>query len=72
MELEFEKISENCYVKTYITYDEQNYILEINYKMGQFVAEKQFPNSYNGIASMEEIRKKYKNEDDIKRYFGII
>lgn len=71
-ELESKKISKDCFIKTYITYDEQTYVLQIDYKSGQFIAEKQFPNNYDGIADMEEIKSMYKNEDDVKRHFGII
>ena len=71
-ELESKRISENCYIKTYITHDESMYILQIDYKLGQFIAEKQFPNNYNGIASMEEIKNQYRNENDVKKHFGIL
>lgn len=71
-ELESKELSKDCFLTTYITYDEKTYILEINYRDGRFVAEKQFPNDYNGIAHMEEIRNQYRNEDDVKRYFGLI
>jgi hypothetical protein len=71
-ELESKKISDNCFLKTYITYDEKTYILEINYRSGRFVAEKQFSNDFNGIAHMEEIKSQYRSEEDVKRHFGII
>ena len=71
-ELEHKKISENCYIKTYISNDESVYILEINYKKGRFIAEKIFPNTYDGIVDMEEVKSDYKNENNIKRYFGLI
>jgi hypothetical protein len=70
--LEEKKISDGCSLNTYITYDEQSYILEINYLDGKFVAEKIFPNNYMGIAEMEEVKGHYRNENDIKRYFDII
>lgn len=70
--LEEVKIGESCFLNTYISHDELNYILEINYLEGRFVAEKQFPNDFNGIAYMEEVKSLYRSEDDVKRYFGII
>ena len=70
--LEEYKLSENCFLNTYITYDEKNYVLEINYLDGRFVAEKTFPNDYNGIGRMEEVKNQYRDENDVKRYFGII
>lgn len=70
--LEEKKVSEQCSLNTYITYDEENYVLEINYLDGKFVAEKQFSNSINGVARMEETISQIKNENDVKRYFGII
>lgn len=70
--LEEEKICDTCSLSTYITYDEKNYILEINYLDGRFVSEKIFTNDFNGISAMEEIKNQYRNEDDVKRYFGII
>ena len=71
-ELESKKISDDCFLKTYITHDEKTYILEINYKSGRFVSEKQFPNNFNGVAYMEEVKSCYRDENDVKRYFGII
>lgn len=71
-ELESKKISQDCFLKTYIAYDEEVYILQINYKSGRFVSEKQFPNNFNGIAHMEEVKNQYRTEDDVKKYFGII
>lgn len=70
--LDSKKISKDCFLITYITYDEQNYVLEINYKSGRFVSEKQFPNSYNGIVNMEEEINLYKSEEDVRKYFDII
>ena len=70
--LEEKKISEDCVLNIYISYDEQSYVLEINYLDGRFVAEKTFPNNYDGIAYMEEVKGLYRNENDVKRYFGII
>lgn len=69
--LEEKKISEGCSLNTYITYDEQSYVLEISYLNGKFIAEKTFPNNFSGIADMEEIKDQYRNENDIKRYFDI-
>lgn len=71
-ELELKKISDNCFIKTYISCDESAYILEINYKSGFFVSEKIFPNNYEGVVDMEETKSLYKNENDVKRYFGLI
>lgn len=70
--LEEVKIGDNCFLNTYITNDELNYILEINYLEGKFVAEKHFSNDFNGIAYMEEVKSLYRNENDVKRYFGLI
>lgn len=70
--LEQVKIGDNCFLNTYITNDELNYILEINYLDGKFVAEKQFSNDFNGIAYMEEVKSLYRNENDVRRYFGLI
>ena len=70
--LEEKAISENCSLNTYITYDETNYVLEINYLDGKFISEKQFANNYIGIAKMEEAKDLYRNEEDVKRYFGLI
>lgn len=69
--LEQIEISNECHLNIYITYDEQHYILELNYLKSRFVAEKQYPNNYNGVASMENEKLKYRNEEDVKRYFGI-
>lgn len=70
--LESRKISDNCYINTYITYDEKKYILEINYMDGKFVSEKEFFNNYKGVGLMEETKGLYNNENDVKNYFGII
>jgi hypothetical protein len=70
--LEEEKICDTCSLNTYITYDEKNYILEINYLDGKFISEKIFTNDFNGISAMEEIKNQYRNENDVKKYFGII
>lgn len=70
--LEEKKISDDCFLNTYITYDEQNYVLEINYLDGKFIAEKIFTNDFNGVANMEEVRNNYESERDVKKYFGII
>jgi hypothetical protein len=70
--LEEKKVSNQCFLNTYISYDEENYILEINYLDGKFIAEKLFANNINGVAKMEETIGQIKNEDDIRRYFGII
>lgn len=70
--LEEKKICDECFLNTYITYDEKSYILEINYLDGRFVSEKYFPNDFNGISAMEEVKEQYRTEDDIKRYFNII
>lgn len=70
--LEEKKISDDCYINTYITYDEKTYILEINYLEGKFISEKIFPNDFNGIVHMEEVRNNYRTERDVQRYFGII
>ena len=70
--LETYQLSDNCVINTYITYDENNYVLEIDYMNGKFTAEKTFINNYYGIAEMEEVRTQYRNEDDVKKYFGII
>ena len=71
-ELEKIDISENCFLKVYINCDEQSYVLELNYLEGKFKAEKTFPNNIDGVAYMEEVKSLYRNENDIKRYFGII
>lgn len=71
-ELEQKKISKNCFLKTYITYDEKTYILEINYLDGKFIAERSFHNNYNGIAYMEEVKNQFRTEEDIRKYFDII
>lgn len=70
--LEVKKISGDCFLATYITQSEQNYVLEINYREGKFVSEKMFPNNYLGIAEMEEIKNQYKDVNDVKKYFGIV
>ncbi len=70
--LEEKKISDNCYINIYISYDEKTYILEINYLGGKFVTEKIFPNDFRGISEMEEVKNNYRNDNDVKRYFGII
>lgn len=70
--LEEVKIGNSCFLNTYITNDELSYILEINYLEGKFVSEKKFSNDFNGIAYMEEVKSLYRNENDVKRYFGII
>ena len=70
--LENYPLSDNCFLNIYITYDEKNYVFEIDYLDGKFVSEKQFANNYQGIAQMEEVKSQYRNEDDVKRHFGII
>ena len=70
-ELESKEITQDCFLRTYITYDEKTYILQIDYKDGKFIAEKQFPNDYNGIANMEEVKSQYRSEEDVRRYFDI-
>ena len=42
--LEEIKISNECFLNIYITYDEKYYVLEINYQKSLFIAEKQYPN----------------------------
>lgn len=71
-ELEKIDISETCFLKVYITCDEAKYVLELNYLDGKFVAEKTFQNSMDGVSGMEEVKDLYRNENDVKRYFGII
>lgn len=66
------KLSEDCFINTYITYDEKSYILEINYLEGRFVSEKTFPNNKSGVARMEEEKHVYRDENDVKRYFKLI
>ena len=70
--LEQIKLSSECHLNIYITYDEKNYVLELNYQKSRFIAEKQFPNNFDGVARMENEKLKYRNEDDVKKYFGII
>lgn len=70
--LEQIKLSNDCHLNIYITCDERHYVLELNYQKSRFIAEKQFPNNYNGVAAMENEKLKYRNENDVKRYFGII
>lgn len=72
LKLEEKIISKNCILSTYITRDEINYILEINYLKGKFVSEKLFSNNLDGIELMEEAKELFKTEYDIKEYFGII
>lgn len=64
-------ISDNCSINTYISYDEQNYILEINYMDGRFISEKLFPNNQSGVARMEELKHRYKCEEDVRKYFEL-
>ena len=71
-ELEKNIISDDCFVKIYITLDEERYVLELNYLEGKFIAERQFQNNMDGIADMEQVKDLYRNENDVKRYFGII
>jgi len=71
-ELEKINISNNSFLKIYIKDSEEEYVLELNYLDGRFVSEKLFPNNIDGVASMEEEKGLYNNENDIKRYFGII
>ena len=66
-ELESIQISDESFVKIHITCDEKIYVLEINYLDGRFVAEKQFPNNFNGIANMEETKSQFKCENDVRR-----
>jgi hypothetical protein len=70
--LEQLSLSNECHVSIYITCDEKHYILELNYQKNRFVAEKQYPNTLFGVAEMEHEKLKYRNEDDVKEYFGII
>lgn len=70
-ELDSKQISKNCFLRTYITYDEKTYILQIDYKSGRFVAEKQFSNNYEGIVDMEEMKNQFRSEEDVKRHFDI-
>lgn len=70
--LEERVISENCKLNTYITGDEQSYILEIDFLKGKFISQKTFPNNLGGIALMEEIKNIHKTELDIIEYFGIL
>lgn len=71
-ELESKEIAKDCFLRTYIAYDEKTYILQIDYKDGRFIAEKQFPNDYNGIVNMEEVKSQYRSEEDVKRHFDIL
>ena len=71
-QLEKQTISDSCYICTYITSDEEHYILEINYLDGKFISEKTFPNNTYGIGRMEEIKELYKSENDILLHFGLI
>jgi hypothetical protein len=68
--LEEKSICSNCTLSVFITDDEQNYILQINYR-DRFISEKIFTNDMDGVANMEEAKNLYKNENDIKQYFGI-
>jgi hypothetical protein len=70
--LEEIKITSDCYLNLFVAIDDSAYILEINYLDGQFVAERQFPVSPNGIEGLEETKSLYRNENDFKRHFGII
>jgi hypothetical protein len=70
--LESNKLSDKCFVNIYISKNEASYILELDYLNGRFVSQKIFPNSLDGVAYMEETKDLFKNEDDIKKYFGII
>lgn len=72
IQLDFNIFSESSFMATYITSDEKTYVVEINYRNGKFVSEKQFPNNTEGVAQMEELRSLYRSEFDIQRYFGII
>lgn len=71
LKLEEKNICKNCTLNTYITKDEKNYILQINYLEGRFVSEKIFTNDLNGIELMEESKEFFKTEYDIRQYFGI-
>lgn len=70
--LESNKLSDKCFINIYITKNEAAYVLELDYLSGRFVAQKTFPNNLDGVAYMEETRDLFKNEDDVKKYFGII
>lgn len=70
--LEEKIICKNCVINTYITNDEQNYILQIDYLQGKFISEKIFANDLSGIEYMEQTKDLFKTEFDIKEYFGII
>jgi|VirMetMinimDraft_7_1064189.scaffolds.fasta_scaffold03687_2 hypothetical protein len=70
--LEEFKLSNECSLNIYITGDEKYYVLEINYQRSRFIAEKQYPNNYYGVGDMEEEKSKYRSENDVKEYFGII
>lgn len=70
--LESNRLSEKCFINIYISKNEKMYILELDYLNGRFVAQKNFPNSLDGVAYMEETRDLFKNEEDVKKYFGII
>ena len=71
-ELEKIEISDDSFLKVYITCSEDYYILELNYLDGKFIAEKSFRNNIDGVSYMEEVKNLYRSEDDIRRYFEII
>ena len=68
LKLEENKISENYTITTYMTYDEKNYVLEINYLDGTFLIERIFPNNMHGVGKIEEFKEEYSNEESIKEY----
>lgn len=70
--IEEQQVCDKCVLTTYITHDENYYILELNYMDGKFISEKHYPNDYNGFQDMEMFRSSYKEECDVKKHFGLI
>lgn len=69
--LEELSVSEKAKLTTYVSYDDEHLILEMDYLNGKFIMEKTFPNNYKGVEQIEELKQLYKTEYDVKRYFNL-
>lgn len=72
IELEQQKVDNNCVIKTFLTTDEKYYVLQLNYMNGRYIAEKTYTNNIMGVGYMEEFKQLYRSEHDFKKHFGFI
>lgn len=65
------KISDDLVQRTYISLDNQNLMLEVDYKKKKFVIERSFTNNYLGKEQMAEIVKDFDTEEKVKKHLGL-